>query len=437
MSSWDSALVWMAGGTLLHKRSGVRRWALGAAMALGVVSAGAGLLFVGWAYWTALHAPAVGMFHDDGIYAVTAKSLATGRGYRIVSLPAEIAQTKYPILFPALLAVVWKLFPEFPQNLFWLKLTPFACTLVWGALAYQLFREKTGSARAAMALTGWMAIAPWMMFLGTALLSETLFAALMTGALVLLGRLETGRGGWTAVVGVAVLTSAAFLTRSAGITLIVAGGLVLCMRGRWKQVAAFAVICVALCGPWIWWQAQQHSAALDHEPYYSRANYRSWNILLRFTPAEKAQILSQNVLGALLAPAALVGVPATGGGPMLALALGALIVTGFVASLAWRPAALEIFVLMYGAVVLSWAWPPVRFVAPLLPVLLLYAYRGAQAVGALLRLRARETTAAMASLALLFLLLGGWSLGQTAFTARQTGAVCMPGVPQDEWRETV
>jgi len=122
---------------------------------------------------------------------------------------------------------------------------------------------------------------------------------------------------------------------------------------------------------------------------------------------------------------------------MLALALGALIVTGFVVSLAWRPAALEIFVLLYGAVVLSWAWPPVRFVAPLLPVLLLYAYRGAKAVCALLRLQARETTAAMASFAVLFLLQGGWSLGQTALTARQTGEVRMPGVPQDEWRETV
>jgi 4-amino-4-deoxy-L-arabinose transferase-like glycosyltransferase len=207
------------------------------------------------------------MFHDDGIYAVTAKSLATGHGYRITSLPTEIAQTKYPILFPALLAVVWKLFPEFPQNLFWLKLVPFACTLVWGVLACWLFREKTGSARVAMALTGWMAASPWVLFLGTALLSETLFAALMTGALVLLGRLERGRGGWTAVAGVAVLSSGAFLTRTVGVTLIIVGGLILSMQGRWRQVAAFALICAALCGPWIWWQTQQHSDALDYEPY--------------------------------------------------------------------------------------------------------------------------------------------------------------------------
>ena len=72
-----------------------------------------------------------------------------------------------------------------------------------------------------------------------------------------------------------------------------------------------------------------------------------------------------------------------------------------------------------------------RFVA-LLPILLLHVYRGKKVVCALLRLRTRQKTAAMASLALLFLLQGGWSLGQTALTARQTRAVRIPGVPQDQ-----
>lgn len=437
MSGWPSALDGMARETTLQTRDRVRHRALRAAIAFGVIGSGAALLFIAWAYWTALHAPAVGMFHDDGIYVVTAKSLATGRGYRIVSLPGEVAQTKYPILFPALLAAVWKLSPQFPQNLFWLKLVPFACTLVWGALAYRLFRDETRSAPVAIALTAWMAVAPWVLFLGTALLSETLFAAFVTGALLLMGRLERGTGGWTMVAGVALLASGAFLTRTVGLTVIVAGGLMLCRRGRWKQVWAFAVICAALCGPWIWWQARQHSATLDHAPYYSSANYGSWNILLHFTPAEKAHILSQNLMGALLAPATLIGVPPTGAGPLLALALGALIVAGFAVSIGRRPAALEIFVVLYGAAVLSWAWPPVRFVAPVLPVLLLYGYRGGRAAGTLFRLRAPATRAALACAALALLVQGGWSLRRTALAIAQSGSVQMPGLPQDDWRETV
>ncbi|HXI39264.1 MAG TPA: hypothetical protein VNH83_04775 [Bryobacteraceae bacterium] len=435
MSGWDSALDGPPGDAAPRAGFAIPNRTRAAAVAIGVLFGGAASAFIGWAYWTALNAPAVGMFHDDGIYLVTAKALATGHGYRIISLPGEIAQTKYPILFPALLAAVWKMSPQFPQNLFWLKLAPLACTLVWGALAFQFFRHETGSMPVAIALTGWLAMAPWVLFLGTALLSETLFAALVTGALLLVRRLERGDGGWPAVAGMALLASGAFLTRTLGITLLVAAGMMLCRRHRWRQAAIFAMLCSTLCGPWIWWQARQHSAALAHAAYYSSANYGNWNILLHYAPGEKARILSQNLMGALLAPATLVGVPATGAGPLLALALGALIVAGFAVSFRGRWAALEIFVLLYGAGVLSWAWPPVRFVAPLLPVLLLYAYRGAQAACRLVSLRARQTVVAMVCLAVPLLLQGAWSLRRTAVAIGDGGTVEMPGLPQDDWRE--
>jgi hypothetical protein len=58
-----------------------------------------------------------GMYHDDSIYLVSAKSLADGLGYKIISLPGEPVQSKYPIGFPLYLAAFWKLFPQFPQNL--------------------------------------------------------------------------------------------------------------------------------------------------------------------------------------------------------------------------------------------------------------------------------------------------------------------------------
>ncbi len=48
--------------------------------------------------------PHLGFYHDDSIYWVSARSLATGDGYRIESLPGEPYQTKYPPLYPALLA---------------------------------------------------------------------------------------------------------------------------------------------------------------------------------------------------------------------------------------------------------------------------------------------------------------------------------------------
>ena len=57
--------------------------------------------------WVCVMPVVCGSFQDDGIYVVTAKSLAEGRGYRLIHLPGEPAQTKYPILYPAMLAAVW------------------------------------------------------------------------------------------------------------------------------------------------------------------------------------------------------------------------------------------------------------------------------------------------------------------------------------------
>ena len=95
----------------------------------------------------------------------------------------------------------------------------------------------------ALALIGLMAVSPWVLFLSTALLSETLFAAALTGALLLLGHIERGQRSWKAAVGVGLLASAAFLTRTIGVVAVMTGGLILWQRGSRKQAAVFGLIC--------------------------------------------------------------------------------------------------------------------------------------------------------------------------------------------------
>src|SRR5260370_993424 len=91
--------------------------------------------------------PQLGFYHDDGLYFVSARSLAETGEYRIASLPAQPWQTKYPPLFPALLALVWKLNPSFPSNL------PLATLFAWLAFpaylaaVYAFLREYGFSLR--------------------------------------------------------------------------------------------------------------------------------------------------------------------------------------------------------------------------------------------------------------------------------------------------
>ena len=79
-----------------------------------------GLLLGAAAIWGA-NKQALGLFHDDGIYAVVAKAISQGDGYRIISLPSAPPQTKYPFLYSYLLSWLWSLNPAFPRNILLLK----------------------------------------------------------------------------------------------------------------------------------------------------------------------------------------------------------------------------------------------------------------------------------------------------------------------------
>src|SRR5918996_2655375 len=78
------------------------------------------LLLSGVARW-GVNEEVLGLFHDDGIYTVVAKSLYQGDGYRIISVPSVPPQTKYPFLYSYLLSWIWAIAPSFPQNIAVLK----------------------------------------------------------------------------------------------------------------------------------------------------------------------------------------------------------------------------------------------------------------------------------------------------------------------------
>ena len=406
-------------------------WRKGVPQSAGMLAAAftAGVVLVaGPVYWSALRSPATGIFHDDGIYLVTAQALATGHGYRITSLPAEIAQTKYPFVFPALLAAVWKIHPRFPENVLALKLVPFACALVWAALTYRLLRGHARNRRAPAVLIGLVSLSPWVFFLSTTLLSETLFAAGWTGALLILERAERGEGGAGTAAGAALLAGAVFLTRTAGIAVMAGGVLVLWRQRRWKQVLVFVLVGATVAAPWLWWQAAQSPPA-GHDAYYSRANYRDWNLVFGFTPAQKARILLTNLVSIWIAPAVLAGVPATGWGVCMALLGGAVVAAGFARRLSRGARAMEVSTILYAGIVVLWAWPPTRLLVPVLPLMLFYGYEGMVALGRSVELPPGAARAALASVVLMFAAQGAWAL-------RHPGAPGLPIAAQDGWPET-
>jgi len=106
-------------------------------------------------------APGIGLYHDDAVYLVTAKALALGHGYTIDSLPVPIPQTKYPPVFPAILA----LFTLVSENAQWLKLLPVLSGLGWLYLTWRLLVKMGASTNGALFLVGLTAASPMVVFL--------------------------------------------------------------------------------------------------------------------------------------------------------------------------------------------------------------------------------------------------------------------------------
>ena len=355
-------------------------------------------------YGIAWLAPAIGLYHDDAIYLVTARALLAGHGYTIDSLPAPIPQTKYPPLFPGLLAV----FALVAENAQWLKLVPLLCTAAWLWLTARLLRKMGASRGASWLLVGMTAAAPATVFLSSNLLSETLFAALLTAALILLLEERTISGGLCAGL--------AMLTRTAGLPLIAACVLTLLLRKRLKGAAQFTAAAALVVLPWLVWSALHQTQDL----YYSGANYSAQNVLTGLDASEKVAVMSSNFMFLLASPFALLT-----GMSNVWTAVGTLLLVPW-CLYRRRQLVPDLFIFLYLVMLDLWAWPPQRFVAPVLPLILWMVWRAARMV------KNRDMVAACV------VILGGLTLYATARQLPVTlrnGQFPSSNQPPNNWAE--
>lgn len=339
-------------------------------------------------YWIAFCAPAVGIYHDDGIYVVTAKALAEGNGYRIISLPSEKVQTKYPILFPAMLAIVWKIFPRFPENAILLKFIPLLGTFLWAWSVYKFMTEKTLNSNISIGIILITLASPWVVFYSSLVLSETIFAFFCTWALLYLDRamVSPSENENRLLLFSAIFSTAAFLTRTAGLPLIFSGVITLFIKCRYKSGAKYFLLCSVILSPWILWQAVNHASISRPDEWYSFSNYQHWNTLVSYSLSSKGVVFATNFLSLMFAPIYLLGLAYGWSGGFsntfaMAILLMALVLLGFLRDLREGFKSIHLFFLCYCGMLLVWVWPPIRFVIPIFPFWLFFAYKGMMSLG--------------------------------------------------------
>jgi hypothetical protein len=319
----------------------------------------------------------VGVFHDDGIYVLLARSIATGGGFHYSHLLGAPAAIHYPPLYPLFLAAAWRVAPNFPDNIsFLLGLNALLLAIAaagWWRLATTRL-AWTPAAAAAGALAAFLA-SP-MLTLASAILSEPLFAALLFPALLLSER-TAASPSVTRAVATGALIGALVLLRTHGVALLIACVLVLAVRRRWRAAAATFGAAFVVQIPWtLWshWASPRVPAPLEG----AYGSYIGWFVKgirdggIGFALATARANIVEFWL--LLQDRFASGMPVTVHYITIALVLAALLAGGW--SLARRASVTIAFFVVYLCIVLVWPYAPWRFVWGVWPIVALLVLEG-------------------------------------------------------------
>jgi 4-amino-4-deoxy-L-arabinose transferase-like glycosyltransferase len=317
-----------------------------------------------------------GVYHDDAIYVSTAKALAEGQGYRLINFPGSPKQTKYPILYPAVLAIVWKLWPSFPQNLVIMQsLTLLIAAAAIGMCYLYLVQFGYFTRNVAMASSLLCITSPLFTYFSTNTLTEIPFlflTILMLRALEKEMRAPSESPGREYFLG--ILLALPFLCRSVGAVFIIVGIIIWYLYGRSIRWLTLGAITVAL--PWILWvliglgEANQDSFT----GYYT--NYVNW--WSQFGALSIGRVIAYNsmmvflgttniAIGFIYYISSFLEFPIWLA--MLSLLLG--LISWFTVLLNNRQAnLLRWFLISYLLIITLWPWPPSRFIVPILPFII-------------------------------------------------------------------
>jgi hypothetical protein len=314
----------------------------------------------------------LGVFSDDGMYAVLARALAEGKGYRFINLPGAPSGTHFPPVYPLLLAALWKLFPAFPQNVLVFKGANVLLNAVAAALAFRFGERTLGLPRWAAGATALLAgVAIPSLLLAGMVMSEPLFLVLLLCALPLAERVRshsTARGA----IAVGAMGGLLMLTRSIGIAFVVGSVVALLVARRWRHAGLVAATAIAFAAPWQLWVARHD----DELPPVLRGKYGSYaGWMSRGVSAHGSEFVVRTVAANVATGSRMTLTPLRP--PLVPVLVPFVMLAGIVCTvvgcrrLAVRAPVTFLVLGAYVSVVLLWPFDPTRFLWGIWPMLML------------------------------------------------------------------
>lgn len=214
----------------------------------------AGLLAMVLRFAHALMVPAwVGHIGDDGMYVTTARALADGLGYRYPYSPELEHATRYPILYPAMLAVIARLVTDPMQQLLAMQWHTLAHLLAFLALSYAfLVRYLKVAPLLALGLVALVGLNPIVLNLAGQVMSDVPFAGFSMLALFGVAA-ATRRASPGRIMVAGGLIALACMVRYQGVALLAAGILALWGERRFKAGFGLLASFIGAFLPWMLW----------------------------------------------------------------------------------------------------------------------------------------------------------------------------------------
>jgi len=375
--------------------------------------------------------PQFGTYQDDGLFLIGAKSLSEHQGYRISNLPGEPFQTKYQPLHALVLAAIWSINGNFPGNL---TLVAIYQALVFVALIVSsglLLRSFRFSPLESATMSAFLALSPWIIYWATVPFSDYLFAALVAGTFVLLNRASGNR---TLIFAAGVAAASAYLTKSAGLLIVLAVLIGSIRRRDWKSVGLFLIPVLPAIAGWTIW-ASSHRTPSDQPILWYYTDYVG--AFLKNGGIDALPDIVPHNLWSIMAAAGSVVIhdlPESMLGRFLCVLIAATMVTGGV-RIVKQTGSIDypMFCLLLAVTLALWNFSPnVRLMLPIFPLLAMGLYLEGQVLAGLIRrsMQGKDLGNRVAAYVILIAILSGCVYGirrNGVFIAREIPALLQQG----------
>lgn len=345
----------------------------------------------------------VGMFQDDAWYALLAKALATGQGYTLINSPTVGIVPIYPPLYSSILSLIFRMAPEFPENLFFLKSVSILAMLIASILAYYYYITLDSSKELAILLAAIVGLSPSLVFIATSsLMSECVYLMIQLGSIILLHKstqtLNLYRSNLFVFLG-GVLLSLAFLTRSIAIAFLIGAVIYFVTKKEFKKIILLMLGSILIAGPWMIYSdlhrptGAQRSEVNSYvmipytEQFWNRTagDFSGGNVTVIELPSRIIDNISAIMLSDIGAVVIPLFFPALNQGLaerqttyhlIVSLITFLLIFFGYIQCVKRKLTIVDVAFPLYLIIIVLWPFPPFRFLLPMVPILLLYLTEG-------------------------------------------------------------